>query len=1074
MYFSRRSLAGLFVLGISALLIAGCSPEAKKAGYLSSADKYFTERDLDRAEVEYLNVLKVDRANPHAVVRLGLIYADQGRFVRSVAFLTKGRELAPEDLDVRIKLGQFYAMSGRPKEAREEAEYVLDRRPTDPDAPLLLAATIAKPEDVEIVRAKLNSLPPPAAAGAPVLVALATIEIAQAHLPAAEELLQRAIAADPKYAGAYGTLANLRTLQRDAAGARQAHQQAANASPVRSLRRVEYAKFLFRSGDAAGAKQNLEEIIRQAPDYLPASLSLAEMALAEKRFPEANGLIDRVLARDVSNLEALLLRGRTRLAMGEPDRAADEFEKLAINFPKLPVAHFELGRARAAAGDTARAIESLNQAVLLAPGNTDAALLLATIQMRKGDLNSSIAQLRRHLQVRPDAVQAQLMLADAYRRQGNFDDAVAIYQTVATQPQYAAQAHLLLGQVLVQMRRNDDARKAFEHAHELAPDNPATIEQLVGLDLFEKKFQAARDRVNAEIARNPKLAGPGQLLLARIALAQGKNDDAEAALKQAIALMPDVPASYYLLASLYNNNRQQAKALESLATVLARNPNDASALMLTGIIQDQEKNYPAARDAYEKLLVINPRASAALNNLAYLYSERLNDPVRAQELAQKARTLLPNDPHVADTLGWILYKRGQYSRAVLLLQEAADKLPAEPELQYHLGMVYYMMGDEDSARTALGAVIASNATFSGVDDARRALGILNLNLARADSTARTTLEKFVAEHPGDPVAQARLAALYEQAGDSAKALAAYEAALKVNDRNVAVLMGLARQYAARKDAAKALEYAKAARKLAPDDPAVARTVGHLAFELGEFTWAYSVLQEAVRKQPDDGELLHDYALAAYSVGQVQAATDALRRAVEINSLSTRNAEAREYLNLVALAADPSSPQAAATAEQTLKAQPKSVPALMVLAAVAERHAEPATARRHYESVLAIYPEFTPAKRSLAIIYSKDQSLAQKAFPLAVRAREAFPDDLALAGALGVIHYQLGNYAKAVQALDDSLAKGGPNAEQLFYLGMSHAKLKRNTEAKAALNKALDLKLSGERAEEARQTLAELR
>ena len=83
-----------------------------------------------------------------------------------------------------------------------------------------------------------------------------------------------------------------------------------------------------------------------------------------------------------------------------------------------------------------------------------------------------------------------------------------------------------------------------------------------------------------------------------------------------------------------------------------------------------------------------------MNNLACLYSEHLGQLEKGYQLARKVRDLAPTDPSVADTLGWILYHKGEYSPALNLLRESAAKLTAQPEVQYHLGMTHYMMGDE--------------------------------------------------------------------------------------------------------------------------------------------------------------------------------------------------------------------------------------------------------------------------------------------------------------------------------------------------------------------------------------------
>ncbi|MBI2879044.1 MAG: tetratricopeptide repeat protein, partial [Candidatus Rokubacteria bacterium] len=50
-----------------------------------------------------------------------------------------------------------------------------------------------------------------------------------------------------------------------------------------------------------------------------------------------------------------------------------------------------------------------------------------------------------------------------------------------------------------------------------------------------------------------------------------------------------------------------------------------------------------------------------------------------------AKELAPEDASVSDTLGWILYQRGIYHRALALFKESAAGLPESPDVQYRLG-----------------------------------------------------------------------------------------------------------------------------------------------------------------------------------------------------------------------------------------------------------------------------------------------------------------------------------------------------------------------------------------------------
>src|SRR5207245_7632446 len=127
-------------------------------------------------------------------------------------------------------------------------------------------------------------------------------------------------------------------------------------------------------------------------------------------------------------------------------------------------------------------------------------------------------------------------------------------------------------------------------------------------------------------------------------------------------------------------------ALARVAEALKVNPKNPVAHMLSGIIYERKGDMPKAVQAYEQVLALNPRSAAAANNLAYLYSEHGGDKEKALQLAQMAKEVAPEEPHISDTLGWILYKRCVNQRAFTLLKESAAKLPENPEVQYHLGM----------------------------------------------------------------------------------------------------------------------------------------------------------------------------------------------------------------------------------------------------------------------------------------------------------------------------------------------------------------------------------------------------
>jgi len=102
---------------------------------------------------------------------------------------------------------------------------------------------------------------------------------------------------------------------------------------------------------------------------------------------------------------------------------------------------------------------------------------------------------------------------------------------------------------------------------------------------------------------------------------------------------------------------------------------------------------------------LDPKLAPAKNNLAYILAESGRNLDRALDLAQEAKSMLPDNGHAADTLGWVLYKKGIPSASVGYLLEAEGLFEADdPELgivRYHLAQAYVASDRKEEAREAL-------------------------------------------------------------------------------------------------------------------------------------------------------------------------------------------------------------------------------------------------------------------------------------------------------------------------------------------------------------------------------------
>jgi tetratricopeptide (TPR) repeat protein len=886
----------IFALCLAAGMSAGCSKgEPTKDELLSRADAAFAGGQWDKAEMDYRKVLSGAPEDEAALRRLGIIYLDQGQIVQAYPLLKKLADLQPDDPEVQLKLATVYLSGHDFRQARDAVSQVLDKQPANGQALLLLADASQTPDEIEDARKRIQSMREKDQDRASYHLALAALDFRQNEQPRGESELKTAVDLDPKSSEAHAALAAIYWSRNDLKAADQAFKTAVEFSPPRSPVLLRYADFLLRTGANSEAKKILEETNQKLPDYLPPRVLLMKMACAERRDDDCVARVKNVLAQDSINYDALYQDGVLNLSKGDAIGAIRDFEYLSNAYRQNALVRYQLALAyllhsnskdlneetRRKAVDAAES--RLNEAVSLQPRFGQAAMLLAELKIRKGNPAAAVELLEPLTKEQPQDAQAQYQLATAYLAQRKSDQALAIYQQMTVLFPKDPRPSFLMGSVLSGQGKQADARKAFEKSNEISPDYLPAVEKLVDLDLADRQYAAAMDRVQKVIDKDPKLAQPWAMR-AKIYLAQRDFAHAEPDLLKAIELDPKLEPAYRWLAELYLASNRQEEAIAKLSAFVENNKgaSAAPALLQLGMINEQLKHFDAARDAYEKLLTVAPNAPLALNNLAILYSEHFGQLDKAYELAKRAKEAA-NEPHIADTLGWIMYKRGDYNGALQLLQESAGKLPDVPEIQFHLGMTYYMLGEEEPARVALQKAVDASADFPAKDEARRRLSMLAIPAGTANATVRTQVENYLRESPKDPVALTRLAEVQQRDGAVDQSVKTYEKALADNPSYAPAMRQLALLYGQLSaDSPKAYELVTKAHEAFPDDAVIAKTLGILSYRRAFYPQSVQLLKEAAAKRKDDPELLYYLGEVHRQLKEYTECKTELQRALTLN------------------------------------------------------------------------------------------------------------------------------------------------------------------------------------------------
>ena len=124
-------------------------------------------------------------------------------------------------------------------------------------------------------------------------------------------------------------------------------------------------------------------------------------------------------------------------------------------------------------------------------------------------------------------------------------------------------------------------------------------------------------------------------------------------------------------ATLRKDEAARAAALTELARLA---PHDTGPLMGLALIQQQARNYPAARELFRRVLAIDPENGDALNSLGYAEGE--SGDLGAAKKTFEVYGQLPNQGNNAlDSLGEVYFMNGRFAEAEKYFLQVSERDP---------------------------------------------------------------------------------------------------------------------------------------------------------------------------------------------------------------------------------------------------------------------------------------------------------------------------------------------------------------------------------------------------------------
>ncbi len=335
-------------------------------------------------------------------------------------------------------------------------------------------------------------------------------------------------------------------------------------------------------------------------------------------------------------------------------------ERALENEPASGVARAQLARVLTAEGDAVAAIAAAQEAAALEPETERFAYADTLLRLdRMDEARQELESLRADASVRDEA---DLRLGKLAYQMGDMTEAGRRFGSLISSPEVAGEAFFYLSSIAEREGRTDLALEGYTRL----------IQAGAGL--------VARGRAARLLLQRDERDAAFRLL------------DEHAAKERADAL--DVE---FAKAALLDDAGKPQEAIAVLQLALEKYPDHPGVRYQIALIQDKAGLTRESIRSFESLLKDRPEDASLLNALGYSLADRNQKLPRAETLIRKALVASPDNPAFLDSLGWVLYRRGDIPGALPYLERAYRIFP-DAEIASHWGELLWMSGKQSEAR----------------------------------------------------------------------------------------------------------------------------------------------------------------------------------------------------------------------------------------------------------------------------------------------------------------------------------------------------------------------------------------
>jgi tetratricopeptide (TPR) repeat protein len=509
------------------------------------------------------------------------------------------------------------------------------------------------------------------------------------------------------------------------------------------------AEFAGNAGDIDASLKYYNQASKSIEDGRIAQRT-AYIALYGKKYAEALTALDRWRELDPDSSDLSRMYAVTYLKLEQPEKAVSHIEMILARSPgssaEKAVAVKNLLAKEASIKDAYVVLQKLNatgQKASDAQGN----IQRQNVQRQKNQhlliLQSRYAAQLQHydealllldevLEIDPSLHDVLVIKARILSTQGKQVEAAELIQQVVTKFPDNLVLRKQYARILVEQRRLQSAVTEYEILYKKSPADSDVAISLALLYIETKQLDKATETLKQLIVSDKKV-DVANYYLGRIA--QNKGDDKQAisyylkvlkgdykfdaqmrtgilladlgkpndalakleALAEAQTEWPLRVKAYLAQGEVLRNQRRYKEAVEMYSRALQQNRDDTTLLYARGLMAEKVDRLDMTEADLLKVISKEPENANALNALGYTLADRTVRYQEALAYIKRAAALVPDDPAILDSLGWVSFRLGNIEDALKWLSKAFQKLE-DAEIAAHYGEVLWHNSQKQKAR----------------------------------------------------------------------------------------------------------------------------------------------------------------------------------------------------------------------------------------------------------------------------------------------------------------------------------------------------------------------------------------